>query len=359
MSSKRTKFKLLGVLFVVLAGAAAVSLIYYWQMAHLQTPDSLIHMPGKSWKTYTNTEFGFQLSYDKDYAFDTSGNQANFFKNPGKSLVSASIPQSFYPKTNFGSADLTVAVQLKSVESSCSAAAKTAEVNGTTFHVSEEDGAAAGTHYQTKIYRVFRNQNCFEVSLTIGIANIGNFEPGAVSEVDANDVWGRLDQMLKTFKFTDPPSTANWKVYSNAGYEFKYPQNWSAFTNKFNAKSAIFGPNASNVSGTGGVEIIGQLKTGQTLKSFVKEFNAGIEQGSVSETEALINNQKVIVSILPKAGMNQSETKSVAFQNFNDVVDVFIMYGTESNDRSETLKIFDQILSTFKFTKFTGPGTSD
>jgi hypothetical protein len=200
------KNKLLGYIFIAAVFAATVSGIYYISVSNSVSDSFLmpINHHGQSQKpqTYTNTDFGFVFNYDKNYALDISGNQANFFKNPGVSLVSASIPQSFYPKTNFGLANLTIAVQTKSTQKACEASAKTEQINGTTFHVSEESGAAAGTYYQSKIYRIFQNQHCFEVSLTTGIANIGNFEPGTTTEVDANNVWKRLDEMLMTFKFT-------------------------------------------------------------------------------------------------------------------------------------------------------------
>lgn len=203
------KNKLLGYIFIFAIFAATVSTIYYLLVSS-SVPDGFFpsfHQAQKS-QTYKNTQYGFQFSYAKAYELDPSGSQANFFKNEAKSLVSVSVPQSLYPKTNFGSANLGVAVQQKSVESSCLKASETEEINGTLFHRSEVDGAAAGTHYQTKIYRVFRNPDCFEVSLTVGIANIGNFEPGAVLEVDENDIWNKLDQLLKTFKFTDSNPSA-------------------------------------------------------------------------------------------------------------------------------------------------------
>ncbi|MEJ0021308.1 MAG: carboxypeptidase-like regulatory domain-containing protein [Candidatus Doudnabacteria bacterium] len=208
---EQMKFRFLGILFVLLAFAAAVSLIYYWQMAYQPIPGDFMqpmHLAPKT-GTYTNTEYGFQFNYDKNYDLDTSGNQANFFKHAAKSLISAVLPQSLYPKTNFGSANLTVAVQPQSSESNCIAAAKTYEVNGVIFHESDENQGAAGTNYQTRIYRVFHGQDCMEVSQTIGIANIGNYTPGAVAEVDANAVWKRLDEMLKTFKFSDPNSSTS------------------------------------------------------------------------------------------------------------------------------------------------------
>lgn len=199
------KYKALGYIFIVAILAATVSLLYYQQIVQTISDYTLLPVHREpTTKTYQNAEYGFQFNYDKNYEIDISGNQANFFKHTAKSLVSSSIPQSLYPKTNFGSANLTVAVQPQSQESSCTVSTdKTEEINGILFHKSENAGAAAGTRYQTKIYRVFHNQDCFEVSLTIGVANIGNYTPGAVTEVNQDEVWGKLMQIFSTFKFTN------------------------------------------------------------------------------------------------------------------------------------------------------------
>lgn len=198
------KNKLLGYIFIAAVFAAIVSAVYFLSVYSSIPQDFFLpsHHVQKT-AVYTNPQYVFQFNYGKNNVLDTSGNQSNFFKNPATSIVSASVPRSEFPKTNFGSAIFTVAVQTKSQEASCLVAPKTQEINGTIFHVSEQDGAAAGTRYKTKVYRVFRNQHCFELSETIGIANIDNFEPGAVTEVDENNIWDRLDQMLKTFKFND------------------------------------------------------------------------------------------------------------------------------------------------------------
>jgi len=148
--------------------------------------------------------------------------------------------------------------------------------------------------------------------------------------------------------------TAGWQTYQNeeGGYLFKYPKEWNATTNKYNSKNALFGPGATSESGYGGVEFYGTLSTGQSLKDFVKEFNLGVESGSISETEATINGQVVIISILPKAATEPTEIKSVSFEKDGKVFNMYLMYKTDFTkypEDEQRLTIFNQMLSTFKF----------
>jgi hypothetical protein len=155
---------------------------------------------------------------------------------------------------------------------------------------------------------------------------------------------------------TPQTDISNWKTYQNeeGGYSFKYPNEWNVAINKFNPKNALFGPGATNESGIGGVEYIGVLSSGQSLSSFINEFNKGIESGSVSETETVINGNNAVISILPKASLAEPrETKSVSFEKDNKVFNTYLMYKTDLikyPEDGQNLAIFDQILSTFKFT---------
>ncbi len=149
---------------------------------------------------------------------------------------------------------------------------------------------------------------------------------------------------------------SGWQTYQNeeGGYSFKYPNEWDAATNKYNPQNALFGPGATEESGIGGVEYEGVLVPGQTLSIFVKKFNEGVESGSVSETETAINGNNVVISVLPKASLvDPMEAKSVSFADNNEVFNVYLMYKTNFDKYPEdrqNLAIFDQILSTLKFT---------
>jgi hypothetical protein len=147
-----------------------------------------------------------------------------------------------------------------------------------------------------------------------------------------------------------------WKIYTNYkyGFEFQYPSIW---TIKDDAGNILFGPSATTTSesGIGGIEFDGNLSPGQSLADFVKELNKNVELGSTSEKENVINGQKAVVSILPKAGISREESKSVSFVNSDDkVYSIYMMYHSELNkypQDKENLKLFEKLFSTFKFTK--------
>ena len=161
-------------------------------------------------------------------------------------------------------------------------------------------------------------------------------------------------------EFSDCPAiidqTAGWKTYSNenAGYTFKYPKEWNAVTNGYNFKNALFGLGATSVNGYGGVEYAGNLSRGQSLEDFVKEFNKGIEEGSISEKVAIISGQSIVISILPKAATEPTEAKSVSFERNGEVFNIYLMYKTnfvQHPEDEQRLNIFNQMLFTFKFIK--------
>jgi hypothetical protein len=103
---------------------------------------------------------------------------------------------------------------------------------------------------------------------------------------------------------------------------------------------------------------MGKLKASQSLKDFVTEFNKGVESGALSESTSTVNGQNMVISILPHAGIPQTESKSVAFENNNQVFNVYINYHSEIENYPEdktNLDMFSKILSTFKFVSTSTP----
>lgn len=231
------KHKILGYTFIFIILAAAVSILYYLEVnkqvgQQILLPDGQEQQPEEPLETYRNNQYNFAISYDKNYVLDESSDAANFFRNPAKTLASISIPQTIYPDTNFVSGVITVAVQEQSSLGPCERAESTKTINDVVFHESETEQAAAGTKYKTRLYRVFSNESCFEVSLTAAVANIGNFESGTVTEVSETNLWYRLNAVLETFKFVSEEDevTAGFKAYENEKYGFRIqvPEDWEA-----------------------------------------------------------------------------------------------------------------------------------
>lgn len=209
--------KTLGKIFLFLVFAAVVSLVYYWQVLSQPIPQ----IPSKTLSTtavYNNDEYQFSVVYDKKYNLSTENNQESYFTSGGSTLASISIPQSLYPKTNFAIASIIFSGKDKSTNTDCQTytastgknkkMTKTATVNSLVFFTDDFSGAAAGTKYDTKLYRILHLGKCYELNLKVGLSNIGNYEPSAVTEVTLEEILPKLQRIAETFKFTDEPKVA-------------------------------------------------------------------------------------------------------------------------------------------------------
>ncbi|HWA64630.1 MAG TPA: hypothetical protein VG866_02180 [Candidatus Paceibacterota bacterium] len=161
--------------------------------------------------TYRSTQYGIQFQYDSRFLLNNYQNLGTYFSSNGVQVANIAIPPELYPKTNFGLATANIAVRANSDGTQCltyvTGADQTAVMNrtethgGNVFSTATLTEGAAGTAYQTRIYRLWHNQTCYEISLNFGVANIGNYPAGSVSEVNQADVWNRLTQIVDTFKF--------------------------------------------------------------------------------------------------------------------------------------------------------------
>ncbi|MBX4186643.1 MAG: hypothetical protein KW802_00055 [Candidatus Doudnabacteria bacterium] len=206
--------KTLGKIFLVLVFAAVVSGIYYWQVLKQPIPQ----IPSRTivtTTTYNNDEFQFAVTYEKKYKLSTEDTQDFYFPSGGKTLATISIPSFLYPNTNLNQASATFSAKGKSTETDCQTYLTSANknkkmtvtetLNHLTFFTDSFDGAAAGTKYNSKLYRILHNSHCYEINLKIGISNIQNYPEGTVSEIAVADIQPKLEDIVKTFKFTDAP----------------------------------------------------------------------------------------------------------------------------------------------------------
>jgi hypothetical protein len=210
--------KILGIIFVFLAFAAIISGIYYWQTGMAFPPQFPIHQSAT--ETFINTEKTFQVTYLNSYSVNGSQtNQSNYFNKNGTTIVTINIPQSTFPNTNFVEDYLTIAEGKNLAAADCDKYLsssgkvvkldKTEKINGNAFSKAEFSGAAAGNFYETKLYRIFHDKTCYEISLTLHTGNIGNYPTGSVIEVNKDEAWFKLDLILQTFKFSEQVSDIN------------------------------------------------------------------------------------------------------------------------------------------------------
>jgi hypothetical protein len=173
------------------------------------------------WKNYKNTQYGFEIFYPPQYSFNEGASQrfnvGEFFVGSGQNIATISLPENSYPGTNYFDAFLTISVSPAGIsEASCRQAQREGDsqitnltnpetINNVTFYRGQTSGAAAGTLAQSRIYHAFVVDKCHEVTLNLFEGNIGNYPADSVSQVDENDVFSKLEAVLKTIKITSPP----------------------------------------------------------------------------------------------------------------------------------------------------------
>ena len=72
----KNKYLILGIVFLTVVIAAAVSVIYYLQVKNIYIDTTpIVHRdPTKDWKTYTNTGYGFEFKYPKEWVLKDNTN---------------------------------------------------------------------------------------------------------------------------------------------------------------------------------------------------------------------------------------------------------------------------------------------
>ena len=164
------------------------------------------------WKIYRNDRYGFEFKYPTNFILykpdSTKIVAQNYFDRGGVNIISVAFPGGYYSGTNFNQGYLTVAfngyiAQLndcKTFPSELSKSLETLVINGVTLYGKAKSGVAAGTRYETEIYRGFKGDKCFEVNLNWSVGNIQNYSPGSTREVNEKEARQKLEAILSTFK---------------------------------------------------------------------------------------------------------------------------------------------------------------
>jgi hypothetical protein len=141
---------------------------------------------------------------------------------------------------------------------------------------------------------------------------------------------------------TDQTQEAEWKTFTNSegGYSFEYSPTWNAVEDKYNATYTLFGPEARNESGLGGVEF---EEYTDTLESYLtyREDTVDIKYGAV---------ENITVNGIPaiRAEYAGSATKghSVMVQNEGKVFNIYL-----NSQFPPYVELFDKTVASFKFTE--------
>ncbi len=63
-------------------------------------------------------------------------------------------------------------------------------------------GAAAGNFYESTVYRLAWNGGCFEAATTLHTTNVGNYDPGTVTEFEKSKAETIFNAILETLELT-------------------------------------------------------------------------------------------------------------------------------------------------------------
>ena len=302
--------KKFAITFIILAllGAGAYAGIWYWQKQQLAqevvptfTPRPTD--PTSDWKTYTNTQYGFSFQYPSNINGNSTGNE--FAGSVGGNSINLDV---------------------KVINT------KDARFSGKNFQVIE--GTKANNQADEYMYVL-----------------LDKF-PGKEIEFFAEFPYVDLRQIVPTFKFTDSTGssqagsvdTSTWKTYTNMqyGFEVKYPADWNYRERSDGAvgfdsrNTAQLDPDVTSYK----ISIF----TAPNLKSvlvenWLKTYYQGI---AITDQKRLTVGgwSAVQTAQAPTIGYPVMETHVL----HNSVVYIVRL-------SNEDISIYNQILSTFKFTK--------
>ena len=191
------------------------------------------------WQTHSDPEYGFRIDYPADMKFysghpDYKETQLSYIPICDRATVACfEYSGHEYDGTNFEAAGVSVNVlrDLRTEEDCnkidlASHPTKVETIHGVKFHYAIAGEAGLGNVKGGPTYRAFHENVCFEVSLAVAEAGIGDFDPGTVKAFDSKKIDRVLDEMVHTFRFTgavlDGPA---WKTHYNngCGGVFEYP----------------------------------------------------------------------------------------------------------------------------------------
>lgn len=186
--------------------------------------DGIAYAPTDRWKHWRDEDMtkgrsgyvGYEMKYPRD--FDVRRGEDAGGGWIGLPRVRVSFPEDAFadPPTNFRTASVLVSIADDATEDECyvdpaagavdrERIAAVHDINGAKFRAVTLRDAAAGSRYDTELYRTWHAGRCVEIALNLGMSNIANYDPGAVRPFEPDRAWSVLHAIRDTFRFTDPP----------------------------------------------------------------------------------------------------------------------------------------------------------
>lgn len=167
--------------------------------------------PSADWGSYTSYGLGpaFRLDYPRTWAVVEGPDVQGVNRYVGTPVVQVKTPAGYQLGTNLAEASATVSESADpSAVANCVTRVEDLQLQlvsrpastGLPWASAAHVGAAAGSRYEQTIYRLRSGDACIEVLTTIQSANLGNYNPGTVTEFDHAAVAGLLQQIVERFQ---------------------------------------------------------------------------------------------------------------------------------------------------------------
>lgn len=318
--------------------------------------DNTVQVPA-DWKTYTNTEYGFEFKYPGESEYRLSSNS-------DISLVG--LVGAVQSDGRGGAILLSIKKSDNSFLDTVNGMSRQKNDDRIPMYISDREFAIGGVKahefkYGTAIGGVFFNT--IVNSSPVVIIEYKNYL-GEISEKDYTEI---IDQILSTFKFVDKADTSDWKTYTNTeyGFEFKYPGDWHFKQDSLNNQVGLLlldppevSPNNHNdtdlpyvfmISLYPDISYLDWRRLGaKNLDDFISKYSSSVDDPYIKDIE----NISIGINKWYKANAGPNVFGGGEFyfiEKGNKIYEVklFNLVGAEWQYSDVT----SQILSTFRFTK--------
>lgn len=191
-------------LSLLAAGVLFLGLSCSKTIPQVAQPQQQKQQPSVSENTYTNSKFGYQISYPKQFTVLDS-----LVENADLALE---YPKSFTEGTNLSEAKIIVAALVgseitdgaKCLTNPYTGVPLTESVtqDGQKFYIYNIDDAGAGQRYNYRAYQTLHASNCYTILLQLHSSAIENYDPSMkIKAFDDIKVNAEFEKIFQTFKF--------------------------------------------------------------------------------------------------------------------------------------------------------------